>query len=244
MSVASLKVGKRLDAVPSGCPGSTPPIESVGGDRSSPDRPAASHGVPTGRAGEATGPGGGGRVGEEVSRPSPTGRGPGIVMIRLAPPESRTEGITVVGPDSHSSPASSCVNQRSPRYGRCADDLQNGPLIVFSLKTILLLLSMTGQEPPVHVISKRRLVEGGSRHPDAVPSLMRWHRAARAARCNDIHEVRAEFPHADPVGNFTAFNIKKNDYRLITVIHYNRFKVYVRAVLTHAEYDKGDWKGA
>lgn len=39
-----------------------------------------------------------------------------------------------------------------------------------------------------------------------------------------------------------VFNIKKNDYRLITVIHDNRFKVYIRAVLTHAEYDKGAWK--
>lgn len=95
----------------------------------------------------------------------------------------------------------------------------------------------------MHVISKRRLVEAGRRHPDAVPSLTRWYRAAKVARWNDIHEVRAEFPHADPVGKFTVFNIKKNDDRLITVIHYNRFKVYIRAVLTHAEYDKGDWKG-
>ena len=41
---------------------------------------------------------------------------------------------------------------------------------------------------------------------------------------------------------FTVFNIKKNEYRLITVIHYNRFKVYVRVVLKHSDYDKGNWK--
>lgn len=104
------------------------------------------------------------------------------------------------------------------------------------------VISTVDQEASVHVISKRRLVEAGRKHPDAVPALMRWYRAARAARWNDIHEVRAVFPHADPAGQFTVFNIKKNDYRLITVIHYNRFKVYVRSVLTHAEYDKGDWK--
>jgi mRNA interferase HigB len=44
------------------------------------------------------------------------------------------------------------------------------------------------------------------------------------------------------VARFTVFNIKKNEYRLITVIHYNRFKVYIRAILTHSEYDKGKWK--
>jgi len=44
------------------------------------------------------------------------------------------------------------------------------------------------------------------------------------------------------VDKFTVFNIKRNDYRLITVIHYNRFKVYIRAVLTHGDYDKDRWK--
>jgi mRNA interferase HigB len=96
---------------------------------------------------------------------------------------------------------------------------------------------------PVHIISKKRLVMATEWYAEALPSLMRWYRVARRARWNDLHETRADFPHADPVGNFTVFNIKKNKYRLITVIHYNRFKVYIRAVLTHGEYDKGKWKG-
>ena len=83
---------------------------------------------------------------------------------------------------------------------------------------------------------------GGERYPDALAPLMRWYRVAKKALWNDVHEARADFPHADPVGKFTVFNIKKNEYRLITVVHYNRFKVYVRAVLTHEEYDKGKWK--
>ena len=64
----------------------------------------------------------------------------------------------------------------------------------------------------------------------------------RESRWNDIHDARDDFPHADPVGKFTVFNIKKNEYRLITVIHYNRFKVYVRVILKHSDYDKGNWK--
>lgn len=40
----------------------------------------------------------------------------------------------------------------------------------------------------------------------------------------------------------TIFDIGGNRYRLIAVIHYNRSKVYIRHVLTHAEYDRGDWK--
>jgi mRNA interferase HigB len=94
----------------------------------------------------------------------------------------------------------------------------------------------------VHIISKKRLVAAGERYADALPWLMRWYRLVRKARWNDIHETKADFPHADPVGKFTVFSIKKNAYRLITMIHYNRFKVYIRAVLTHGEYDKGKRK--
>jgi hypothetical protein len=49
-------------------------------------------------------------------------------------------------------------------------------------------------------------------------------------------------PHADQVGGLTVFNIGGNKARLIAAIHYNRRKVYIRAVLTHAEYDAGKWK--
>jgi mRNA interferase HigB len=92
------------------------------------------------------------------------------------------------------------------------------------------------------VISKKRLVAAGAKDPNALPSLLRWYRVTRRAQWRDIHETRVDFPHADPVGKFTVFNIRKNEYRLITVIHYNRLKVYIRAVVTHDEYDQGAWK--
>jgi mRNA interferase HigB len=98
------------------------------------------------------------------------------------------------------------------------------------------------RERRLHIISKKRLVGAGKKYPDALPALMRFYRVARKARWNDVHETRADFPHADPVAKFTVFNIKRNEYRLITVIHYNRFKVYIRALLTHGDSDKGNWK--
>lgn len=51
-----------------------------------------------------------------------------------------------------------------------------------------------------------------------------------------------EYAHADQVGGLTVFNIGGNKARLIATIHYNRRKVYIRAVLTHPEYDAGKWK--
>jgi mRNA interferase HigB len=40
----------------------------------------------------------------------------------------------------------------------------------------------------------------------------------------------------------TVFNIGGNKVRLISAIHFNRNKLYVRHVLSHAEYDKGKWR--
>jgi mRNA interferase HigB len=39
-----------------------------------------------------------------------------------------------------------------------------------------------------------------------------------------------------------VFNIGGNKYRLITLVDYAYQKVFVRAILTHAEYDREDWK--
>ena len=57
-----------------------------------------------------------------------------------------------------------------------------------------------------------------------------------------LAEVRRVIPSADRVGRYTVFNIGGNKARLIAAIHYNRGKVYIRHILTHAEYDRGAWK--
>lgn len=44
------------------------------------------------------------------------------------------------------------------------------------------------------------------------------------------------------VGNFTVFNIKGNNYRLIVNINYIKQIIYIKYVLTHTEYDKNYWK--
>jgi len=99
----------------------------------------------------------------------------------------------------------------------------------------------------MHVISRKRLREFGQRHPDAAKALEGWYRVFREARWQNIQDVRLVYPHADAVtvasGNTVAvFDICGNKYRLIAAIHYNRQRVYVLRILTHAEYSKGLWK--
>jgi mRNA interferase HigB len=94
----------------------------------------------------------------------------------------------------------------------------------------------------VHVITRKRLNEFAAIYPDALTALAHWYRLAKKSNFESFAHLRQTFPHADQVGHKTVFNIGGNKYRLIAAIHYNRRKVYIRAILTHAAYDQGKWK--
>ena len=94
----------------------------------------------------------------------------------------------------------------------------------------------------MHVISKKPLRQFWAVHPDAERLLRRWLKTVTRADWGSFAELRGTYRHADQVGKLTVFNIGGNKYRLVAAIHFNRGKVFVRHVLTHAEYDQGDWK--
>jgi mRNA interferase HigB len=94
----------------------------------------------------------------------------------------------------------------------------------------------------MHIISRKRLLEFASVRPDVAVALDSWYRIAKSAEWKNLVEVRQTLSSADPVSNFTVFNIKGNDYRLITAIDYQRQIIYIKYVLTHTEYDKKKWK--
>ena len=100
----------------------------------------------------------------------------------------------------------------------------------------------------MHVIAAKAIREYAERYPDASGWLMAFLERAEAAEWDNIADLRRIFPHADAVkvssGNdVIVFNACGNKYRLITAIHFNRGKVYILRFMTHAEYDKGFWKG-
>ena len=94
----------------------------------------------------------------------------------------------------------------------------------------------------MHVITRKRLNEFAKLHPDTKNALAQWYKLIRKNEFVSIVEMRELFPSADQVGKLTVFNIGGNKVRLIAAIHYNRKKIYVRAVLTHTEYDEKRWR--
>jgi mRNA interferase HigB len=91
----------------------------------------------------------------------------------------------------------------------------------------------------VHVISRKKLRDAAERHAEIASPLDAWYRLAKRAEWRSLADVRRLFPSADAVGRFTVFNIKGNGYRLVTEVNYRDGRLYIRHVLTHAEYDKG-----
>jgi len=94
----------------------------------------------------------------------------------------------------------------------------------------------------MHIITRKRLNDFAHDHPDTRTAFEHWYRNMKRRNFASLAEARTVFPTADKVGKLTVFNIGGNKARLITAIHYNRHKVYIRAVLTHEEYDQNTWK--
>ncbi|NJM68831.1 MAG: type II toxin-antitoxin system HigB family toxin [Scytonema sp. RU_4_4] len=94
----------------------------------------------------------------------------------------------------------------------------------------------------MHVISRRKLREYCKKHADSCEALDDWYTTTRQAEWVSLVEVQAVYPQAEAVSNFTVFNIKGNKYRLIVSINYAKQVIYIKYVLTHAEYDKDNWK--
>ena len=94
----------------------------------------------------------------------------------------------------------------------------------------------------MRVISKRTLREFWKKHSNAQTGLILWYQRICDSDFQNLNDIHQMFPSADAVKNFTVFNISGNNYRLITYIDYKYQIVFIRAVLTHAEYDKENWK--
>jgi mRNA interferase HigB len=84
-------------------------------------------------------------------------------------------------------------------------------------------------------------------HADARKWLQAWAATVEDAQWQKFDDVRMDYPSTDGVKLksqivVTVFNVKGNEYRLLTNVNYDRQAVLVLELLTHAEYDKERWK--
>ncbi|MEG3838147.1 MULTISPECIES: type II toxin-antitoxin system HigB family toxin [unclassified Microcoleus] len=94
----------------------------------------------------------------------------------------------------------------------------------------------------MHLISLRNLRNNAAKYPDVKNQIEIWKETVNKAEWHNLEDVRKIYRDAEAVGNFTVFNIKGNDYRLIVGINYENQTVFYKYFLTHSDYDQEKWK--
>ena len=93
----------------------------------------------------------------------------------------------------------------------------------------------------MRIISETRLREFWQCYPTAEISMREWIKVVRFADWENFADLRNTFNHADVYKNCVIFDIGGNKYRVIAKIEYQKHIVFIRFVLTHAEYDRDKW---
>ena len=92
----------------------------------------------------------------------------------------------------------------------------------------------------MRIIARKRLKDFWQRpgHEDAEVPLREWFTEVRKANWKSPNEVKKNFGSASIIANNRiVFNIKGNQYRLVTAVDYKRQIIYIRFVGTHRQYD-------
>jgi mRNA interferase HigB len=92
----------------------------------------------------------------------------------------------------------------------------------------------------MRVISNKALIDFSAIHPEANEPMRAWRKIIESRSFVKFLDSKSAFNATDKVGYYYVFDIGGNKYRIITAIHFDHQKLYIRHVFTHKEYDK--WK--
>ena len=91
----------------------------------------------------------------------------------------------------------------------------------------------------MRVISFAMIRDFVEKHADSDVPLRDWYAKTTRANWTCYTDIKSTFNSVDYVGNDRyVFNIKGNDYRIVTVVIFIKKKVYMRFVGTHKEYER------
>lgn len=70
---------------------------------------------------------------------------------------------------------------------------------------------------------------------------MAWFVLAKKADWQSLDDVRRQFPSADQVGRLLIFDLRGNQYRLVVRVSWKSQRLFVKELLSHAQYDRKEW---
>jgi mRNA interferase HigB len=91
----------------------------------------------------------------------------------------------------------------------------------------------------MRIIALKTIKEFWRKHSETEQSLKAWFDEVEQADWDSPNDVLADFPNTKVLSNDRLiFKIKGNKYRLVVAVKYEFKIVYIRFIVTHAEYDK------
>ena len=93
----------------------------------------------------------------------------------------------------------------------------------------------------MRIVSRKAIREATAKHSEWSASLNAWHQITKGADWKNFADVRKSWKNSDVVGRFVVFDISHNKCRLIATIKYKWRMVYIRHILSHADYDEKEW---
>ncbi len=83
------------------------------------------------------------------------------------------------------------------------------------------------------------LYEFSNNHADIREQLKSWLSETKKADWKRSHDIKQKYANASFLAdNTVVFNIKGNDYRLVTKVNYKNQIVIIKRIGTHAEYSR------
>lgn len=94
----------------------------------------------------------------------------------------------------------------------------------------------------MNIVAFRAIREFYEKHPKARTPMIAWYKDVSAARWRNWAELKADYASADAIGDDrVVFDIGGNKYRIVARVAYGPyFRVMIKFVGTHAEYDRID----
>ena len=94
----------------------------------------------------------------------------------------------------------------------------------------------------MRIISRKALRSFWERHPESEEVLTDWFQKIKNVKARSLVELRKTFPTADLIGDCLVFNVGGNKYRVVVHTDFRLQVVFIRFVMSHADYDKDKWK--
>ncbi|MBU4486999.1 MAG: type II toxin-antitoxin system HigB family toxin [Candidatus Delongbacteria bacterium] len=91
----------------------------------------------------------------------------------------------------------------------------------------------------MHVIKLRTIEEYYESNNQSKKQHLAWYEETKAAEWKTPKDIKDRYSSASILSdNIVVFNIKGNNYRLVTKLSYKNQTVFIKFIGTHPEYDK------